>query len=95
MFQNSEDGIETDATTFHRVFIYDAGLRQYIQEKLKKSDRILLNGRIAHMTSTGEDGKRLYSGFIIADSINRVAKRLSDNIVTNETNETNEVKAEN
>lgn len=89
---NSEDGSESDGTSFHRVFIYDQGLRQYIQNKLKKSDRILLNGKIGHMTSTGSDGKKVYSGFIVADNLYRIARRTHPQ---SESNENTEVKAEN
>lgn len=89
---NNEDGSETDGTSFHRVFIYESALREYIQNNLKKSDRILLNGKIGHMTSTGPDGKKVYSGFIVADNLYRIARRTTSQ---SESNESTEIKAEN
>lgn len=84
---------ETDGVNFHRVFVYDEGLRQYIQNHLQRSDRVLLTGRIGHMTSTGTDGKKVYSGFVIADSIYRVARRAKGDTITS--NVTDQVTAEN
>lgn len=49
-------------------------------------DRVLLTGRIGHMTHTGDDGKRLYSGYIVADNIYRITPRSSSAEV--ESNET-------
>lgn len=75
--RNSEEGTQSDKTSFHRVFAYDTELCQYIENKLKKRDRILLTGRIGHMTNTAEDGKKVYSGYIMADNIYQIAQRSS------------------
>lgn len=84
--RNPEEGTPSDKTSFHRVFAYDSELCKYIENKLKKRDRILLTGKIGHMTNTGDDGKRVYSGFIIADSIYQIAQRSSSaDVATNET----------
>lgn len=86
------EGEEGDAVNFHRVFVHDEGLRQYIQNHVKRSDRVLLTGRIDHMTHTGTDGKRVYSGFIVADNIYRVARRPK---TTDAVESNSEAKAEN
>lgn len=89
--RNSDDGTKSFGTSFHRVFAYDPELYQYIEEKLKKRDRVLLTGRIGHMTYTGDDGKKLYSSYIVAENIHRIQPRASSSseIESNETTQLN------
>lgn len=87
---NREDGTQTNETSFHRVIAYDTELRRYIENTLKKSDRILLTGKLGHMTNTGEDGKKSYSGFIVAENIYQIARRpASTEAQSNETAQLN------
>lgn len=79
-----DQGEDTKETSFHRVFVYDEALRQYIQNNLNTRDRVLVNGRIGHQTYTDADGKKKYSGFIVANEIHKVAKRAASEIKTNE-----------
>lgn len=72
-----EEGTQSFETSFHRVMAFDTEIRQYIEKTLKKSDRILLTGRLAHMTTTDADGKRLYSGFIVPENIYQLPRRSS------------------
>lgn len=86
--RNSKDETQSDKTSFHRVFAYDTELCQYIESKLNKRDRVLLTGKIGHMTWTGEDGKKVFSGFIIADNVYRISPRSSSaDVASNETAE--------
>ncbi|XP_055298988.1 uncharacterized protein LOC129566786 [Sitodiplosis mosellana] len=89
--KTAEDGEESSGAHYHRVFAYD-DLLGYVKANLKKGDRILLNGRIGHMTNTQPDGKKFYSGFIVAENIFRVARRTKDDA---ESNESAKVEAEN
>lgn len=94
--RNTEDGTESDGTSFHRVFTYNTELCRYIENKLKKRDRVLLTGKIAHMTYTGDDDKKIYSSFIVADSIYRISSRASStNVASDETTETAQLSSEN
>lgn len=88
--RNSEDGTQSTGTSFHRVFAYDPELFQFIEDKLKIRDRVLLTGRIGHMTYTGDDGKRLYSSYIVAENIYRITSRSSSaEVASNETTQLN------
>ena len=60
---------------FHTIVIYDKKMREYAREHLKKSDRVYVSGSIKHQTHTDQDGKRLFSGSLYANSIQKVAKR--------------------
>lgn len=91
--RNPEDGTESNGTSFHRVFTYNTELCKYIEKHLKKRDRVLLTGKIARMTHTGDDGKRLYAGFIIADNIYQIASRASSTDVAS--NDTTQLSSEN
>lgn len=73
------------------MFAYDPELFQFIEDKLKMRDRVLLTGRIAHMTYTGADGKRVYSSYIVAENIYRIPPRSSSSaeISSNETTQLN------
>lgn len=86
------EGENSAATSFHRLFVYDEPLRLYIKNNLKKTDRVLVNGRIGHMTYTSADGKKMYSGFIVADEIHKVARRTTSEV---ELNEGSKLEAEN
>lgn len=57
------------------MFAYDKGLCQYIQNNLKANDRILLNGKLGHLARTGDDGKKIHTGFIIVDKLHQIARR--------------------
>lgn len=50
-------------------------MREYARDHLKKNDRVYLTGSIKHQTHTDRDGKRLFSGSILANSIQKLAKR--------------------
>ena len=87
---NTEEGNQSAATSFHRIFVYDPELSQFIENNLKKRDRVLLTGKIGHMTTTFEDGKKMYSGFVVPDNIYRIAPRASsDDVASNETTQLN------
>lgn len=73
--RDPESGEEIEGVYFHRVFVYEKALREFTQNKLDKHDRIMITGKVAHMTNTSTDGKKLYSGFVVADNIYRVARR--------------------
>lgn len=45
-------GVDPNGMNFHRVFVYDDPLRQYVENNLNKSDRILVTGQINHITRT-------------------------------------------
>lgn len=90
---NSEDGTESTETLFHRVIAFDGAVRQYIENTLKKSDRVLLTGKIEHQIhSTGDDGKNVYSGFVMAENVYQIERRSSATEV--ESNETKELNSE-
>lgn len=80
----NENGEDTPGTHFHRIFAYKDEVRQYINANLKKSDRILVKGQIRHQTNTEPDGKKLYSGYITADNIFKVARRTHAEVESNE-----------
>lgn len=80
-----ENGEDTSGTHFHRIFAYKDEVRQYINQNLKKRDRILVKGQIRHQTHTEPDGKKLYSGFIAADNIFKIARRTHAEVESNET----------
>ena len=61
-------------------------------KNLQRRDRVLLNGRIGHMTNTQPDGKKIYSGFIVAENVFKIARRSNVEV---ESNESAEEKAEN
>lgn len=82
-----ESGAEGEGVYFHRVFVYDEALREFVRNKLTKTDRIAITGKIAHMTNTSADGKKMYSSFIVADNIYRVARR---NVQATEDNQNKE-----
>lgn len=50
-------------------------MREYARDHLKKNDRVYITGSIKHQTHTDLDGKRLFSGSILANSIQKLAKR--------------------
>lgn len=77
-------------TDFHSVFAYDPNVREYVDNHLAKKDRVLITGRIGHMTYTREDGSKRFSGFIVAEGINKIARRLK-----NESTESGELQQEN
>lgn len=82
--------MRSDGTSFHRVFAYDPELFQFCGDKLKTRDRVLLTGKIAHMTYTGDDGKKLYSSYIVAENIYRIPSRSSSaDIASNESTQLN------
>lgn len=85
-----EEGTNGEGVTFHRVFVQDQELREYIRNKLQRKDRVLLNGRIGHMTDTGKDGKKIYSGFINVTDIYRIARRTSTQVEANESEKLHE-----
>lgn len=87
----NENGEEENGAHFHRVFVYDEGVRDFVKN-LQRKDRVLLNGRIGHMTNTQPDGKKLYSGFIVAENVFRIARRTNVEV---ESNESAQEKAEN
>lgn len=65
-------------TDFHSVFVYNRDLVEYVQNNLTKLDRVLVTGKIGHQTKTLEDGKKKYSGFIVADNIHKIARRKTE-----------------
>lgn len=80
----NENGENVDGVHFHRVFAYNDEVRQYINENLKKRDRVLVQGQIRHQTHTEPDGKRLYSGYIAVDSVFKIARRTHAEAESNE-----------
>lgn len=50
-------------------------MRDYARDHLKKSDRVYVSGSIKHHTHTDSEGKRRYSGTLLANSIQKLAKR--------------------
>lgn len=50
-------------------------MRDYARDHLKKSDRVYVTGSIKHHTHTDSEGKRQYSGVLLANSIEKLAKR--------------------
>lgn len=51
----------------------------FVKKNLGKSDRILIEGKIGHYTFTGDDGKRKYSGFIVASNIYKLGRQRTNN----------------
>lgn len=75
IFRHRNDkGENDDLAHFHHVIAYDDELRAYVENNLTKTDRVFITGRIGHMTNTSEDGKKVYSGFIVADNVTKVVK---------------------
>lgn len=64
-------------------------MREYIKNNVKKTDRVLVNGRLGQMTHTQPDGNKLYSGHIEAKTIYKVKKGVRNS------NENQEEHAEN
>lgn len=69
------------------MFVYDQELREYVRNELQTKDRVLLNGRIGHMTDTGNDGKKIYSGFLVVNDIYKIARRTSTRTEINDSKE--------
>lgn len=76
-FENRSNEDAEVVTSFHQVFVYDDNLRDYVQKALQKKDRIFLKGRLAHHIHSDPErkGRRIYSSFIIAESIHKLARR--------------------
>lgn len=72
------NGYET-VSQFHSVFVYEEDLREFVRTQLQKRDRVLVSGTVLHKTHTDAEGKRKYSGVIVANSIHKVAKRANSN----------------
>lgn len=53
--------------------MYDLALRNYLKDNLNKSDRVLLTGKLNYHVDTKPDGKRFRTGFVVADSVRKVA----------------------
>lgn len=69
----NEQGKEINGSYVHRVFVYKQALRQYVANNLNKNDQIVMNGRIGWMTNRmKQNNKEFYSGFIVANSINKL-----------------------
>lgn len=64
---------------FHKVFVYDDQLREYVRDNLQKKDRVFVNGSLRHLTHTDDEGRRKYSAYIVANSIHKIAKRATWN----------------
>ncbi|XP_031623453.1 uncharacterized protein LOC116340868 [Contarinia nasturtii] len=74
--KENETGENERQSTFHHVLAFDSGVRNYIENNLSKSDRVVICGRIGHMTYTNDDdGRKAYSGFIVAESISKIQRR--------------------
>lgn len=50
-------------------------MREYARDHVKKNDRVYISGSIKHQTHTDLEGKRLFAGVLLANSIQKVAKR--------------------
>lgn len=59
---------------FHAIFVFDADLRNTLCKNVKKNDRIFVNGFLSGNTHTFQDGKRLKSGFIVAEHIDKITR---------------------
>lgn len=72
-FINRDDhGIESYGVSHHRVRVYDSGLRHYINNELYGYSRVAVSGRIQHTTCIKENGRKGFSGFILADKISGI-----------------------
>lgn len=60
-------------TRFLSVFLYDERLREYARN-LKVSDRISIDGALGYKVNTFSTGKRINSGFILPNTIEKVIR---------------------
>lgn len=61
-------------TNFHSIFVYDPDLCEIIRNNLKKSDRIYVRGSLRSHSGINADGRKYSSGFIVAETIDRLTK---------------------
>lgn len=59
---------------WHRVLVFDDGLREFVRNNLKESDRILINGEISYNNKTLDNGKQISRGWIMASRIHKLAQ---------------------
>lgn len=65
-------------TEFHRVIIYDQ-LALSIAKNLNKFDRVLIEGKVGYTPYKSPDGKTQHSGYIVAQTVQRVEENLLKN----------------
>lgn len=61
--------------------MFDESLLEFIKNNFKKSDRVFIDGRIEHSTKTGQDGKKIFSGYIVAKNVYKVRRQSNENKV--------------
>lgn len=88
ILNSNEAGEAESVSNFHRVFAYDEAIRKYIRENVGKKDRLLVTGRLEHLTYTGVNGKKVYSGYVVAQNILKIGKRSTADVTSNEDIET-------
>lgn len=56
------------------MFVFDEHLKK-VSENLRIRDKVAVHGELRSATNTLSDGKKKYSGFIVAKSIEKVHRR--------------------
>lgn len=67
---STEDGKSTQ-TNFITIQVFDKNLKE-IAENLEANDKVAVEGKIMHMPYIFPDGKKKFTGFIVANSIEKV-----------------------
>lgn len=65
-------------TSFHSIFVFDPNLREMICNNLEKSDRIYVRGSLRSYPQIDANGKKCSSGFIVAETIDKLTKFWQD-----------------
>ncbi|XP_031623440.1 uncharacterized protein LOC116340860 [Contarinia nasturtii] len=71
---SNEQGETISKPSFHQVYVYDEGVRKYIEQNVTRRDRILLFGRIGRRTHEDSDGKRWLTGCIIPENAFKIKR---------------------
>lgn len=71
---NSTDDGAISSTNFISIQVFDEYLKE-IAEQLKASDKVAIDGKITRRPYIFPDGKKKYTGLIVAKSIQKVQLR--------------------
>lgn len=56
-------------TDFHCIQIIDEKLRVFVKNNVQMRDRVLIDGFLARQTNIMSDGKKKFTGYIVAKNV--------------------------